>query len=119
MMDEHASELDLLQAWRAGVPAAGNALARRHQAGLRRVFAGRVAPQDVEELIQQTWLAMTLATDRLEASGREPLHSFRAYLFGVARNILGAHYRRRQRDVDFDPEVERLGAAEPSPSRQL
>ena len=119
MVDEHTADLELLHTWRAGSPAAGNLLARRHQAGLRRLFSARVASQDVEELVQQTWLAMTQATDRLEASGHEPLHSFRAYLFGVARNILVMHWRRRQRDIDVDPEVELLDAHEPSPSGML
>lgn len=118
MLDEHTDH-ELLHAWRAGNASAGNLLARRHQPGLRRMFSARVASQDVEELVQQTWLAMTQATDRLEAGGHEALHSFRAYLFGVARNILVMHYRRRQRAVAFDPEVDRLGAHEPSPSGLL
>ncbi len=119
MADERTSDLELLQAWRAGTPAAGNALARRYQLGLRRLFTAKVAPQEVEELVQQTWLAMTQAADRREAAGHEPLHSFRAYLFGVARNVLVGHYRKRQRDPAFDPEVDSLDAVEPSLSRQL
>jgi RNA polymerase sigma factor (sigma-70 family) len=118
MADERASDLELLRAWRHGDAGAGNALCRRYQVGVRRLFAAKVADQDVEELVQQTWLALTRARERIDES-EVPIRSFRAYLFGVARHVLVAHYRRRARAVAFDPEVDTLGSVEPSLSRQL
>ena len=112
-------DLELLAAWRAGDVGAGNRLCRRYQRRLLRMFATKVPAQEVEEMIQQTWLAMTRSSDLPRGPDAPPLRSFRGYLFGVARHVLVAYYRQRERGVDIDPEVDTLAALEPSISRQL
>ena len=49
------------------------------------------------DVVQKTFMACVEGRDRVNTS------SFRAYLFGVARNILYGEYRRRRKDeaVDF------------------
>jgi RNA polymerase sigma-70 factor (ECF subfamily) len=112
--DDGEPDLELLQRWQGGSAPAGDHLARRYQARLRRFFAHKVPPGEVDELAQQTWLAMTQSRAR-----SAELRSFRGYLFGVARHVLVGYYRRRERGVEFDPEVASLAALDPSLSRQL
>ncbi len=84
--DDDAS---LLLAWREGDNGAGRALVARHFAAVYRFFANKLGG-DVDDLVQQTFLACVEGRDRLrDASG------FRGYLFGVARNHLMRHFRDR------------------------
>jgi RNA polymerase sigma factor (sigma-70 family) len=123
MADEKASDLELLRDWQAGSAAAGDRLCRRYQAKLQQFFAAKVPPAEVAEMVQQTWLAMAQARDRLGAppTGEGELGRFRAYLFGVARFTVLAYYRDRGRrgGRDFDPDMETLVSLEPSLSQQL
>jgi RNA polymerase sigma-70 factor (ECF subfamily) len=106
-----SSDLELLEAWRGGDLRAGNALFQRHFAALSRFFRNKI-DVGVEDLIQDTFLACVEGRDRF--AGRS---SFRTYLFSVARYLLYARYRRRQRDLDVTvTSVIDLGA---SPSRPL
>jgi RNA polymerase sigma-70 factor (ECF subfamily) len=92
------SDLELLEAWRAGDRIAGNELLARHFQSLYRFFASKV-PNEAEDLIQSTLLACVTYIERVaEAS------SFRAYLFTIATNQLYAHLRKHARvegQVDF------------------
>ncbi|WP_371879518.1 RNA polymerase sigma factor [Nannocystis punicea] len=106
--DEH----ELLRRWRGGDLAAGNALFERHFDGLYRFFAGKVS-RDVEDLIQQTMLACVEGRDRIAG---ESTTSVRAYLFGTARNVLYAHYRKHLHER-FDAVHTSLEDLGPSPSR--
>ncbi|MDC0722854.1 RNA polymerase sigma factor [Nannocystis bainbridge] len=118
-------DLDLLQRWRSGAAAAGNQLCRRFEPKLRRFFAAKVQPADVEEMVQQTWLALTGACRRAdlrpESGGLDAIRTtFRAYLYGIARHTLLAYHRKNYRGGrDFDPEVESLETLAPSLSQQL
>jgi RNA polymerase sigma factor (sigma-70 family) len=105
-------ERELLRRWRAGDQSAGNALFERHFDGLYRFFAGKVS-RDVEDLIQQTMLACVEGRDRIAG---ESTTSVRAYLFGTARNVLYAHYRRHVHER-FDAVHTSLEDLGPSPSR--
>lgn len=85
-MEDDAS---LLLAWRAGDKAAGRALVGRHFASVYRFFVNKLAA-DVDDLVQQTFLAVVAGRDRVrDAAG------FRSYVFGVARNRLMRHFRDR------------------------
>ncbi len=89
------TDFDLLEAWRAGDREAGGELFDRHLSAVSRFFKNKV-DGNTEDLVQETFLACVEGRDRFE--GRS---SFRTYLFGVARNLLLAHYRRRHKA--FDP----------------
>lgn len=83
------SDTALLAAWRAGQEGAGQRLFRRHFPAIARFFRDKVRG-DLEELIQTTFLGCLEGQARLRDDG-----SFRAFLFGIARNVLYKHYRTR------------------------
>lgn len=89
------SDSELLLAWQGGEASAGQTLVTRHLESVHRFFSNKVR-DSTEDLVQQTFLAC------LESAGRfEGRASFRAYLFGIARNLLYGHYRNRSQG--FDP----------------
>jgi RNA polymerase sigma-70 factor (ECF subfamily) len=77
---------ELLEAWRQGDRVAGDELIRRHFDSICRFFRAKLG-DDVEDLIQKTFLACVESRDRVETDG------FRAYLFAVAKNRLYDHLR--------------------------
>ncbi|MFV8750844.1 RNA polymerase sigma factor [Nannocystaceae bacterium ST9] len=91
-----ATDLDLLERWRAGDRNAGNELAARYFPDLRTYFVLRL-PSEHEDLVQETFsqLLKGLGNFRGEAS-------FRTYLFRIARNLAAAAFRKRYR-AQFDP----------------
>ncbi len=104
------TDVDLLEAWRAGDRSAGEALFERHFDALFRFFRNKVG-DGMDDLVHDTFLAcLTGPAFRGESS-------FRTYLFAIGRNALHAHLRKlgRARDeVDIgEVSVADLG---PSPS---
>jgi len=90
-------EWELLAAWRAGDARAGNELVALHFDAISRFFRGKLG-DDVEDIIQQTFMACVEGRDRIEGS------SFRSYLFGVATRRLFAHLRskyKKGQQIDF------------------
>ncbi|MFF3871846.1 RNA polymerase sigma factor [Streptomyces sp. NPDC001978] len=70
-------------------PVAFTSLVERHSADLHGYFARR-APQAADDLLAELWLRAYAAR-----RGFDPARgSVRAWLFGVARNVLSAHWRR-------------------------
>ncbi len=112
-MDDDAA---LLLAWRAGDATAGRTLVARHFPSVYRFFVNKLGA-DVDDLVQQTFLAMVEGRDRL----RDPA-GFRAYLFGVARNRLMRHLGERVRAGDecsvSDLQASLLSVAEAMAQRQ-
>lgn len=92
-------DLSLLDQWCAGDLAAGGALFERYFPQVHRFFRNKV-DSDVEDLVQETFLACVRERDRFQRQS-----SFRTYLFAVARYTLFGHWRkaRQQGDrVDFE-----------------
>jgi RNA polymerase sigma-70 factor (ECF subfamily) len=87
----------LLRAWQAGDRDAGDALVRRHFAAIYRFFRTKL-DEGAEDLVQRTFLGAAAALDRVDAD-----RSFRAYLFGIARNQLLLHLRERATRRDLPP----------------
>jgi RNA polymerase sigma-70 factor (ECF subfamily) len=106
------SDLDLWRAWREGAAVAGNELVERYFTSVFRFFRGKV-PLHADELTQQTFLSCVEAKERIRDG-----YSFRAYLFGIARNKLLHHFERRGRSVRAGA-FSRVSIADlsPSPSR--
>jgi RNA polymerase sigma-70 factor (ECF subfamily) len=95
-MAEPEADLELLEAWRGGDRDRGNELFRRHVAAVSRFFRTK-APESAEDLTQNTFLALSESKAPVQVT-------FRAYLFGVARNQLLMHFRGRARaQARFDP----------------
>lgn len=92
------SDLGLLDAWRDGDDAAGGSLFERHFPAVYRFFRNKV-DGDVDDLVQQTFLACVRSKDAYRGHS-----SFRTFLFAVARNVLCDHFRaayRNREDLDF------------------
>jgi RNA polymerase sigma-70 factor (ECF subfamily) len=87
------SDLELLEAWRAGDRSAGSELADRHFDRLWRFFRLRADPPEVADLIQRTLLGAVESRDRPVHGGR-----FLPYLLGIAKRIIVQHYAERRRD---------------------
>jgi RNA polymerase sigma-70 factor (ECF subfamily) len=91
-----ATDLELLERWRAGDRHAGNVLVGRHFLDLRAYFSVRF-PTQHEDLVQETFLQLLKGLDNFRAEG-----SFGAYLFCIARNVLAGAFRKKYR-VEVDP----------------
>ncbi|MEM9461642.1 MAG: sigma-70 family RNA polymerase sigma factor [Myxococcota bacterium] len=85
------TEAELLEAWRAGDRAAGQALFSRYFQPIRLFFVNKIegSPSD---LVQETFMACIKGRDRIHEGG-----DFRAYLFGVAYRVLRVHLRSKYR----------------------
>ncbi|MFO0631904.1 MAG: sigma-70 family RNA polymerase sigma factor [Nannocystaceae bacterium] len=104
----------LLSAWREGDASAGKALVARHFPAIYRFFANKLG-SDVDDLVQQTFLACVEGRDRVRDDA-----GFRAYLFGVARNRLMRHFRDRGgRGGEPERTVDALPAATVSVAEQM
>lgn len=94
-----ASDLELLERWRAGDDHAGEALFERHFEALYRFFCNKVG-REVDDLVQETFLGCVKAKDRFRGDS-----SFRTFLFAVARNQLlklrDRHARTADKQDDF------------------
>jgi RNA polymerase sigma-70 factor (ECF subfamily) len=95
-----ASDLELLDRWRAGELAAGEELSRRHAGTLRGFFATKCATKcggHDGELARRTLLAC------VRAEGPPPVRSsFRTYLFTLARRELYGYLQQRHRGRQLD-----------------
>lgn len=95
LMDEDYAHL---RAWQNGDEKAGEKLFRRHYRLVLRFFHNKVGTA-AQDLVQRTFLGCLEARERIRGDA-----SFRAFLFGVARNVLFDHYRLARRDrehLDF------------------
>lgn len=118
-MARNEADLALLRAWQAGDARAGDGLVRHYTGHVARFFADKVRDFEVDDLVQQTWEALIRARDRFTEGAEAPIAAtFRAYLYGTARFVLFAHFRRRTRAAAFDPDISSLEDLAPSPSRQ-
>jgi RNA polymerase sigma-70 factor (ECF subfamily) len=109
------SDLELLEAWRDGDARSGDQLFRRNFDRIYGFFASKVPEQAVGDLIQETMLGCVQGASRFRGEG-----SFRAYLLGVARNVLLASFRtkRRNQRIDFDASITSLQDLGQSPTQQ-
>lgn len=102
----------LLQAWRAGDRAAGQALFERYYPAVARFFlnkAGDASP----ELIQQTFLGCVEGLAGFRGEG-----SFRSWLFSIAYRRLCKHYETRAGDREDLGSVS-VEALDPTASRVI
>jgi RNA polymerase sigma-70 factor (ECF subfamily) len=106
-----SSDADLLEAWRSGDRAAGEQLFERHFDAVARFFRNKV-DRGIDDLIQRTFLACVESKDRFRGDS-----TFRTFLFGVAHNVLGKHFRSKKRHGDrIDFGVTSVHDISPSPS---
>ncbi len=91
-LGESPPDGDLIEAWRDGDEAAAAALVRRHAAPLARFLAAAGADEDVDDLVQETFLR---AFRRIETF--KGVSSFRTWLMTIGSNLLKDAWRRRSR----------------------
>lgn len=104
-----ADEPELIEAWRGGDRSAGETLIERYYDAIARFFANK-AGASADDLTQKTFLRCASSLQRLRSDG-----SFRAFLFGIARNTLYEHYRRRVRDARVEPDFNTNSIADLAP----
>lgn len=107
--DDH-DDAELLNLWRGGDTRAGNRLFDRNFRRLLRFFRNKVEG-GIEDLIQETMMAVVRGRDRLRDDS-----SFRAYLFQTARFVLYEHVRQRVRGRTVDVEQESIADLAPGVS---
>ena len=91
-------DLALLERWRAGDMASGQALFGRYFRDLYRFFQHKVSVE-VDDLVLRTFAACVAARDQFRGQS-----SFRTYVFAIARKQLYDHLRRQPKveHVDFE-----------------
>jgi RNA polymerase sigma factor (sigma-70 family) len=108
-----SSDAELLAAWRTGDKLAGERLCRRHAPAIVRFFRNKVS-SPVEDLVQQTFLALLEGHERLLDPSK-----LRGYLFGIAHNVLRGHLRELSRGRQIDEGVSSLAELDPGPTSAL
>jgi RNA polymerase sigma factor (sigma-70 family) len=108
-----ADDLALLDAWRAGDAAAGEALFERHFECIYRFFCNKI-DRDVDDLVQETFLGCLHARDRFRADS-----SFRTFLFAIARNKLLKYLERARRRDGEDLQESRVVDLDANPVQFL
>lgn len=103
-------DAELLAAWRGGDQDAGERLFDRHADAVARFFENKVR-RGAEDLTQATFLRMLEGLDRIRVDA-----AFRAFVFGVARNVLREHLRELGRGRKIDPSVDSMAGLAPGPS---
>jgi RNA polymerase sigma-70 factor (ECF subfamily) len=96
---DEPSDGALLERWRAGDTASGEALFERFYDMVERFFLNKVS-SNVQDLVQETFIRCVESRDRIRDNDR-----FRVYMFGIAYNVLSGHLRERYRGdraIDFN-----------------
>ncbi len=101
---------ELLAAWCEGDKRAGQRLFERHATAIAYFFRNKLDGGS-EDLVQQTFLGLLEARGRLRDDT-----NVRAYLFGIAHNLLRKHLRKLSRSPGFDPGVTSAADVAPGPS---
>jgi RNA polymerase sigma factor (sigma-70 family) len=88
---------ELLRRWSSGDGPSGEVLFERHFEAIYRYFRHKVGAEGAE-LTQRTFLRCIEVCDRYRGES-----GFRAFLYGVARNVLREHFRAKTREpvIDF------------------
>ncbi len=81
----------LLRAWHDGDKRAGQTLIRRYHEPVARFFRTK-AYHHTDDLVQRTWLSLAESHGRFSGEA-----SVRAFLFGIARNVLFEFYRSQKK----------------------
>jgi RNA polymerase sigma-70 factor (ECF subfamily) len=109
-VDTEDPDRPLVEAWRSGDNRAGHELFKRHFDDINGFIRRNVSDGSVEDLVQETFLQCQRSLANFAGK-----HTFRAYLYGIARNVFFDHLRRRHRRERLQDMLERtleeLGAS--------
>ncbi len=104
----------LLERWRAGDKQAAGQLIDRHYPVVSRFFRSKVELGVAEDMTQKTFLICVRRQENYRGEA-----SFRAYLLGIARNVLLHELRARSRRPEFDGDHTSIADLGTSPSQRL
>lgn len=93
--DPQLTDEQLLRGWHGGSKAMGHLLFQRHFASVQRFFRNKVFVDDIEDLVQQTFLGCIEGIAKFRGDA-----SFRTYLFAIARRRLYSYLRARSRSKE-------------------
>jgi RNA polymerase sigma-70 factor (ECF subfamily) len=110
MSEDWQQDVALLDAWRDGDDRAGERLFDRHADAVARFFENKVR-DGAEDLTQATFLRLIEVRERIRVG-----IAFRAFVIGIARNVLREHLREPGRGRQVDPEVDCMAELAPGPS---
>lgn len=102
---DSAADIELIQRWRRGDERAARTLVERHAESLARFAASQGVREDVDELVQDTFVRAFGAIESFRADS-----SFRTWLFTIERRLM-LDRRRAQRRRRDDTEVDERDAA--------
>lgn len=106
-----SSEQRRVEAAQDGNREAFDGLVADHQSEIRKFVGKRVAKEQVDDLLQDIWVAAWTSMGEFDSRSR-----FRTWLYGIAINKCKTHYRSQQRRVvhlsldDVLPEKQRPAA---------
>ncbi len=90
--EDERSDTDLIEAWKAGEEAAGTELVHRHGKPLARFLGAAGAGEDVEDLVQETFVRAFRRIETFRGGS-----SFRTWLMTIGSNALKDAWRKRKR----------------------
>jgi len=93
--DASTADQTLIDRWRAGDQRAARELVERHAASLARFAASQGVRDEVEELVQDTFVRAFAAMESFRADS-----SFRTWLFTIERRLILDRRRRERRRRD-------------------
>src|SRR6185436_2808237 len=99
------ADIELIQRWRSGDEGAARALVERHAQSLSRFAASQGVREEVDELVQDTFVRAFAAIESFRADS-----SFRTWLFTIERRLM-LDRRRSQRRRKDDTEIDERDAA--------
>ena len=102
---EIAADIELIQRWRNGDEGAARALVERHAQSLSRFAASQGVREEIDELVQDTFVRAFAAIESFRADS-----SFRTWLFTIERRLM-LDRRRSQRRRKDDTEIDERDAA--------
>jgi RNA polymerase sigma-70 factor, ECF subfamily len=102
---DSTADIELIQRWRNGDEGAARALVERHAQSLSRFAASQGVREEVDELVQDTFVRAFAAIESFRADS-----SFRTWLFTIERRLM-LDRRRSQRRRKDDTEIDERDAA--------
>lgn len=104
-------DLDLVKAWQAGDKEAAGRLFDRHFPMIYRFFKNKADPQDVDDLVQQTFVGVLQGKEQFRNAA-----SIRTYLIAIAKRRLYSYWSRRSRQKEVELGASSVQDMSPSPS---
>lgn len=101
MLDDMASDEDLMMQYQAGDAAAFDTLYEKYRGDVYRFLLRQFDQPSAEELYQDVWMKLIQARDRYQPTAR-----FRTWLYSITRNHITDHYRKHRLSIVSDDQAD-------------